>query len=90
MKKKSTKKVERKAKLIVRNASVTDIKGIQQLAETAYKGLPAYPYDMIFGQIHNFPQGQFVAEYLGEIVLIWFSMIGLWVLQPKLNELVKA
>jgi len=30
------------------------------------------------------------SEYLGEIVLIWFSMIGLWVIQPKLNELAKA
>ena len=39
---------------------------------------------MELGQMAKF------SEYLGEIVLIWFSMIGLWVIQPKLNELAKA
>ncbi|WP_416866782.1 MAG: hypothetical protein ACMVP2_03815 [Imperialibacter sp.] len=28
-------------------------------------------------------------DYAGEFFLIWFSIIGYWVLQPRLNELVK-
>ncbi len=28
-------------------------------------------------------------DYAGEFFLIWFSIIGYWVLQPRLNEFVK-
>lgn len=30
------------------------------------------------------------SDYLGEIFLIWFSIIGYWVLQPKINQMYKA
>jgi len=30
------------------------------------------------------------ADYAGEFFLIWFSPIGLWILQPKLNKLTEA
>ena len=29
-------------------------------------------------------------DYVGEFFLIWFSIIGYWVLQPRLNELMKG
>lgn len=28
-------------------------------------------------------------DYAGEFFLIWFSMIGYWILQPRLNKLIK-
>jgi hypothetical protein len=28
-------------------------------------------------------------DYAGEFFMIWFSIIGMWVLQPKLNKMVK-
>ncbi|WP_162051329.1 hypothetical protein [Pontibacter pamirensis] len=28
-------------------------------------------------------------DYVGELFLIWFSIIGYWVLQPRLNKLIK-
>ncbi|MCC2547841.1 hypothetical protein LJY25_15430 [Hymenobacter sp. BT175] len=30
-----------------------------------------------------------LSEYLGEFFMIWFSVIGVWVLQPRLNLLVR-
>ncbi len=29
------------------------------------------------------------ADYVGEFFLIWFSPVGIWILQPRLNKLVK-
>jgi hypothetical protein len=28
-------------------------------------------------------------EYAGEFMLIWFSVIGYWILQPRINKLIK-
>jgi len=28
-------------------------------------------------------------DYAGDFFLIWFSIIGYWILQPRLNELMK-
>ncbi|WP_345164667.1 hypothetical protein [Nibribacter koreensis] len=28
------------------------------------------------------------SDYIGDFVLIWFSMIGIWILQPRLNNLI--
>ncbi|MEM7655245.1 MAG: hypothetical protein AAF399_03885 [Bacteroidota bacterium] len=29
------------------------------------------------------------SEYLGELIMIWFYPIGIWILQPKLNQMAK-
>lgn len=29
------------------------------------------------------------ADYAGEFFLMWFSFIGYWILQPRLNQLIK-
>jgi hypothetical protein len=31
----------------------------------------------------------YFSEYLGEFFLIWFSIIGIWIIQPKLNALAR-
>ena len=28
-------------------------------------------------------------DYVGEFFLIWFSLVGIWIIQPKLNKLIK-
>jgi uncharacterized membrane protein len=30
------------------------------------------------------------SEYAGEFFLIWFSIIGYWILQPRINKLIKS
>ena len=56
------------AKLDIREARPKDIPGILKLIETVYPGWDSYTTGMIRGQINNFPEGQFVAVYEGEIV----------------------
>ncbi|GGO94723.1 GNAT family N-acetyltransferase [Stakelama pacifica] len=59
------------AKLEVRNATTGDIPGILSLigrVYAAYPGVENYTPGMIRGQINNFPAGQFVALYEGEVV----------------------
>ncbi|PIK14020.1 carbon-nitrogen hydrolase family protein [Halobacteriovorax sp. JY17] len=55
-------------KLEVRQAEVTDIKGIMSLIKKAYRDLEDYSKDIIRGQITNFPEGHFVATMNDEIV----------------------
>lgn len=55
-------------KLEVRQAEVSDIKGIISLIKKAYKDLEDYSKDIIRGQITNFPEGHFVATMNDEIV----------------------
>ena len=57
-------------KLKVRNARISDATAIRNLVEHVYAGTgtPLYSESMIRGQINNFPEGQFVAEYDDKIV----------------------
>jgi predicted amidohydrolase/ribosomal protein S18 acetylase RimI-like enzyme len=59
-----------KPPLIVRNARVKDIPAIRALDARVYgaSGMGSYSRAMLLGQIHNFPEGQFVAEFEGAIV----------------------
>jgi len=57
-----------KPKLIVRRATTRDVKAIAALEKRIYDPQPAMTRGMIQGQINNFPDGQFVAEYGGQVV----------------------
>ena len=59
---------EQRPSLVVRNARVEDARSIASLSGRVYGDAQAYPPEMIRGQITNFPDGQFVAEYEGRIV----------------------
>ncbi len=59
---------DKPAKLIVRNAEVSDIPGIMAVSERVYGTGMGYAQSELFGQINRFPDGQFVAEYEGVIV----------------------
>lgn len=54
--------------LQVRNATLADIPGIVALSAKVYPAMGAYPEGMIQGQLVNFPEGQFVVEYEGDVV----------------------
>jgi predicted amidohydrolase/GNAT superfamily N-acetyltransferase len=58
----------RRARLEVRNATAGDAKDIAALSRKIYKNQPPLNEQMIRGQLNAFPEGQFVAEYQGEIV----------------------
>ena len=58
-------------KLIVRNAVPADIAGIRALMAKAYPSFGphgVYTEAQLRGQMHQFPEGQFVANYEGQIV----------------------
>ncbi|ADM09444.1 hypothetical protein PB2503_06892 [Parvularcula bermudensis HTCC2503] len=55
-------------KLIVRNAMVADAPAVVSLSRRVYGDVESYSPSEIRGQINNFPEGQFVAEYEGQIV----------------------
>ncbi|MGE0409710.1 MAG: GNAT family N-acetyltransferase, partial [Amphiplicatus sp.] len=57
-----------KPKLIIRNAAAKDAPALAALSRRVYGADFAYNEAMVRGQINNFPDGQFVAEYEGEIV----------------------
>lgn len=54
--------------LEVRVATAKDIRGILDLLGRTYPGMENYSSAQIRGQINNFPDGQFVAVYEGQIV----------------------
>lgn len=54
-------------KLVIRNARIADIADIVALSQRIY-GPIGYTPEMIRGQIGNFPEGQFVAEFDGKVV----------------------
>ncbi|MFW6300693.1 MAG: carbon-nitrogen hydrolase, partial [Oceanicaulis sp.] len=58
----------RSAKLLVRNAELTDVDAILALQNRAYPDMTPDLPAMIRGQIAAFPEGQVVVEYEGEIV----------------------
>ena len=57
-------------RLFVRNAELADVPGIIDLSERVYRGTGMYGYSAgsLNGQIHAFPEGQFVAV-LGEQIV---------------------
>ena len=56
------------AKLLVRAATPADVPQILTLIGEVYVGVENYTPGMIRGQINNFPAGQFVAVWEGEVV----------------------
>lgn len=57
-----------RTKLVIRNAKPKDILAILPLYEKVYGVAYGYTADQIAGQINKFPDGQFVAEFEGQIV----------------------
>lgn len=57
-----------KTKLIIRNATPADIPGLQALSAKVYGEGEEYSRDHLMAQINRFPDGQFIAEYEGQIV----------------------
>ena len=60
--------VAAKPKLIVRRAKTDDVSQIVELGRRVYAPDPSLTARMVKGQINNFPEGQFVAEFDGRIV----------------------
>lgn len=56
------------AKLIIREAKPADARAIAALSKKVYGKTEGFSSAQIRGQINNFPEGQFVAEYEGDIV----------------------
>lgn len=54
-------------KLIVRQATLADVPALHKLSAQIYGKSVAITQEMLRGQISTFPEGQFVAEYNGEI-----------------------
>lgn len=65
---KTAKNSKNKAKLIVRNATIKDVDEIRELSIKVYPDMPPYTKAVLQGQVNNFPDGQFVAEFEGRIV----------------------
>src|SRR3546814_15084818 len=63
------------AKLIIRLAEISDAKAIATLSAKVYGKAHAFSEPQVRGQINNFPEGQFVAEYEGVIVGICEMLI---------------
>lgn len=59
---------EHKPALVIRLAQREDAKAIRELAKKVYPDIPPYSEEQIFGQIQNFQQGQFIAEFRGKVV----------------------
>ncbi|MGF1650891.1 MAG: GNAT family N-acetyltransferase [Hyphomicrobiaceae bacterium] len=57
-----------KPKLVLRRAELADVSAVAQLSKRVYAPQPGLTARMIRGQINNFPDGQFVAEYDGKVV----------------------
>jgi len=56
------------AKLVIREAKPSDARAIAALSAKVYGKATAFSGAQVRGQINNFPEGQFVAEYEGVIV----------------------
>ncbi|MEM9028874.1 MAG: bifunctional GNAT family N-acetyltransferase/carbon-nitrogen hydrolase family protein [Pseudomonadota bacterium] len=57
-----------KAKLVLRLAQLSDVPAIAALSKRVYGANEGYTARQVRGQINNFPEGQFVAEYDGKVV----------------------
>ena len=67
-KKRSRSPASRSAKLILRNATPSDIERIRELVMRVYPDSGGYTGGMLRGQIANFSEGQFCVEFEGRIV----------------------
>jgi predicted amidohydrolase/ribosomal protein S18 acetylase RimI-like enzyme len=56
------------AKLVIRQARPADVAAIARLSVKIYGRADGFTRGEVRGQINNFPEGQFVAEYEGKIV----------------------
>jgi predicted amidohydrolase/ribosomal protein S18 acetylase RimI-like enzyme len=61
-------RAEEAPRLVIRNATLEDVPAIRSLSRTVYGDELAYTLGNIRGQINNFPEGQFVADYGGKVV----------------------
>lgn len=57
-----------RASLSVRNANAADIKALIELFRRAYPNMEPYTSSMLLGHLANFPEGQFIVEYEGDVV----------------------
>lgn len=57
-----------KAKLVIREAKAADARAISALSKKVYGKDDGFSTAQVRGQINNFPEGQFVAEYEGTII----------------------
>lgn len=64
-----------RSKLVIRNAQPKDARAVAALSAKVYGKHEAYSAAMIRGQINNFPEGQFIAEYEGKAVGYCGTMI---------------
>lgn len=64
----SEKRSRASARLIVRQARLSDVPAVAALSRRVYAPAPWNTQRMVRSQINNFPEGQFVAELEGEIV----------------------
>lgn len=63
------------AKLVIRQARVGDASAMAALSRRVFGEVNAASRAEIRGQINNFPEGQFVAEYEGQIVGVCATMV---------------
>ncbi len=56
------------AQLVIRLASKEDAPAIRKLCALSYPEMQPYSEDILRAQVHNFPDGQFVAVYQEEVV----------------------
>lgn len=61
-------KAGKRPTLIVRNATRADVPAIRDLSASVYGEQQAYTLGHLRGQINNFPEGQFVADFDGRVV----------------------
>lgn len=59
---------KQKKKLVIRVAKKMDVGAILALSKQVYADLPPYTKAHLTGHINAFPDGQFVAEYEGELI----------------------
>lgn len=38
-------------------------------------------------ELQRIPKGD---EFMGEILLFWISLVGIWILRPRINKLVEG
>lgn len=55
-------------KLVIRNAEIADAPALAALSRKVYGDVEGSTEDAVRGQINRFPEGQFLAEYEGDIV----------------------
>ena len=62
------RKTSTQARLTIRNARVRDIPAIQALVAKVYTDIPGYTRAMLRGQLNQFQEGVFLAEFEGTVV----------------------